>query len=108
MVPASYVALAALPLTANGKLDYRALPAPPSDAHLAQEYEAPVGETEATIAALWSEVLGLPRVGRRDQFFELGGHSLLAVTVIARLREAVCASLGVADLFRRPRLAEFA
>ena len=81
MVPAAYVQLDALPLTASGKLDRKALPDTQDSAYSRREYEAPVGEVETTLAQIWSEVLGVERVGRHDNFFDLGGHSLLAVRV---------------------------
>ena len=87
MVPAAYVRLESLPLTANGKLDRKALPAPDSEAYARRRYEAPQGEMEAALAAIWAEVLKLERVGRQDNFFELGGHSLLAVRVVSRVRK---------------------
>ncbi|KAG0323428.1 hypothetical protein BGZ97_004058, partial [Linnemannia gamsii] len=86
MMPAAFVRLDALPLTPNGKLDRRALPAPDDEAFARQTYEAPEGEIETTLAAIWSELLGLERVSRHDSFFALGGHSLLAVQMIERLR----------------------
>ncbi|RTQ81562.1 condensation domain-containing protein, partial [Stenotrophomonas maltophilia] len=86
MVPAAFVRVHHWPLTSNGKLDRAALPAPDASAVAARGYEAPVGETELAIAAVWQEVLGLEQVGRHDNFFELGGHSLLAITVIEQLR----------------------
>jgi amino acid adenylation domain-containing protein len=106
MVPAAYVWMEAYPLTPNGKVDRRALPAPEGDAYAAREYAAPVGETEAALAGIWAEVLGVERVGRHDDFFELGGHSLLAVRVISRVRQALGAEVALADLFERPVLAD--
>jgi aryl carrier-like protein len=88
MTPAAYVMLEALPLTANGKLDRKALPAPEMDAYAAGGYEAPVGEIETTLAEIWADALKLERVGRHDNFFELGGHSLLAIRLIERMRRA--------------------
>ncbi|HEV3049609.1 MAG TPA: amino acid adenylation domain-containing protein, partial [Longimicrobium sp.] len=108
MVPAAYVRLEALPLTSNGKVDRKALPAPDADAFAARAYEAPLGETETTLAAIWSELLGVERVGRGDDFFALGGHSLLAVRLISRLRQALGVEAAVRDVFVRPVLADFA
>ncbi|RUQ42982.1 non-ribosomal peptide synthetase, partial [Corynebacterium pseudodiphtheriticum] len=84
MVPGAFVLLERLPLTTNGKLDRKALPAPDGDALARREYECPEGEMELTLAALWQELLDVERVGRHDNFFELGGHSLLAVKLIER------------------------
>ncbi|MCW0173595.1 amino acid adenylation domain-containing protein, partial [Burkholderia pseudomallei] len=78
MVPSAYVRLDAWPLTPNGKLDRRALPAPADDAYARAEYEAPQGAKEEALAAIWRELLHVERVSRHDNFFELGGHSLLA------------------------------
>jgi len=107
MVPAAYVQLQTLPLTANGKLDRRALPTPDTDAYTVREYEAPVGETETKLAEIWAEVLKVERVGRRDNFFDLGGHSLLAVTVIERMRRQGL-QVDVRALFTTPTLEELA
>ncbi|HEU4884734.1 MAG TPA: amino acid adenylation domain-containing protein, partial [Longimicrobium sp.] len=107
MVPAAFVALDALPLTANGKLDRRALPAPEGDAYARGSYEAPLGEIETALAEIWTEVLGVDRVGRRDHFFELGGHSLLAIKLIGRMRQAGL-YMDVRALFTTPVLAELA
>jgi hypothetical protein len=86
MVPSAWVELEALPLTANGKVDRKALPEPDGEAHARRGYEAPQGEVETALAAIWSELLGVERVGRNDNFFELGGHSLLAVQLIERMK----------------------
>ncbi|MGO1002252.1 amino acid adenylation domain-containing protein [Lysobacter sp. CA196] len=107
MLPAAFVMLERWPLTPNGKLDRRALPAPGLDAVATQNYQAPRGEVERTIAALWQELLSLPRVGRDDHFFELGGHSLLAVRLIERMRQAGLIA-RVRLLFAQPTLAAFA
>jgi hypothetical protein len=108
MVPAAYVWMEAYPLTPNGKVDRRALPAPEGDAYAAGEYMAPVGETEEALAGIWAEVLGVERVGRHDNFFALGGHSLLAVRVISRMRQVLGAEVGIADLFEKPVLSTLA
>ncbi|HEX8361031.1 MAG TPA: amino acid adenylation domain-containing protein, partial [Longimicrobium sp.] len=88
MVPAAYVALEAMPLTPNGKTDRRALPAPDGEAFGERGYEAPQGAAEVALAEIWSELLGVERVGRHDNFFQLGGHSLMAVRLLDRMREA--------------------
>ena len=85
MVPNTIMPLEALPLTANGKVDRRALPEPEETE--AQSYEAPQGEVEAKLAEVWSEVLGVERVGRHDNFFELGGDSILTLQIVARARK---------------------
>jgi hypothetical protein len=108
MIPAAYVRLEAMPLTANGKLDRKALPAPEAEAYATRSYEAPVGERETMLAAIWAEVLKLERVGRHDNFFDLGGHSLLALRVIIRLQGELSLEVKISDLFARPVLVEFA
>ena len=107
MVPAAYVRLASLPLTPNGKLDRKALPVPEGDAYSRGGYEAPVGDVEIALAAIWSEVLGIAQVGRHDNFFELGGHSLLAIRVLERMRRAGLQA-DVRALFTTPVLAQLA
>src|SRR6185312_5775675 len=101
MVPAAYVLLEQLPLTANGKLDRRALPTPTDGAYRVHEYEAPVGKLEETLAGIWQEVLGVERVGRGDNFFALGGHSLLAIQLTSRVRECLGVELSLRELFER-------
>src|SRR6185295_11017819 len=108
MVPAAFVRLDALPLTANGKLDRRALPEPQGDAYGRREYEEPRGEIEQALAQIWQELLGVPRVGRHDHFFELGGHSLLAVQVAVRIRNRFQLHLPLRDLFSAPTIARLA
>jgi len=107
MAPAAYVHLERMPLTANGKLDRKALPAPDGDAYINRGYEAPVGETEAALAEIWAEVLVVERVGRHDNFFELGGNSLSAMTVIERTRRAGL-QVDVQTLFATPTVAQLA
>ena len=107
MVPAAYVRLEAMPLTPNGKLDRKALPAPEGDAYATHAYEAPQSETEQTVANIWAELLKLDKVGRHDNFFELGGHSLLAITLIEQLRRAGLHT-DIRTLFTSPTLADLA
>ncbi|MCC0571682.1 pyoverdine non-ribosomal peptide synthetase PvdD [Pseudomonas aeruginosa] len=107
MVPAHLMLLERMPLTVNGKLDRQALPQP--DASLSQQaYRAPGSELEQRIAAIWSEILGVERVGLDDNFFELGGHSLLATRVISRVRQEQQLDASLKTLFERPVLEAFA
>ncbi len=108
MIPSAFVALDAMPLTSNGKLDRKALPAPDATALAAREYEAPEGEVEETLAAIWQDLLKTPRVGRHDHFFELGGHSLLAVQLVSRIRAALGVELPLRALFAGPSLSALA
>jgi len=108
MVPAAYVRLEQFPLMPNGKLDRKALPAPADDAYARRGYEAPADETEQALAEIWSEVLGIERVGRHDNFFDLGGHSLLAVQVISRVRQVLEVDVALIGLFAHPLLEDFA
>ncbi|AZE90089.1 non-ribosomal peptide synthetase [Pseudomonas orientalis] len=107
MLPAAYVRLEALPLTANGKLDRKALPAPTQAAFITRRYEAPREGVETTLAQIWAELLQVQQVGRHDHFFELGGHSLLAVQLVQRMREAGLQA-NVQVLFGQPTLAALA
>jgi hypothetical protein len=108
LAPSAHVRLEALPLTANGKLDRRALPAPDAAAYAQRAYEAPQGPMEEALAAIWAELLGVGAVGRHDNFFELGGHSLLATRVVSRVRETLGVEAGVNALFARPVLSGLA
>ncbi|RQP21149.1 amino acid adenylation domain-containing protein, partial [Piscinibacter terrae] len=107
MLPQAVVQLPALPLTANGKIDRQALPAPQDGADPSRAYEAPVGDTEARLAQIWAEVLRVERVGRHDNFFELGGHSLSAVWVAERMRNEGMA-VDVRQLLSAPTIAALA
>jgi AMP-binding enzyme C-terminal domain/AMP-binding enzyme/Phosphopantetheine attachment site len=103
MVPSAFVVLPALPLTQNGKVDRRALPAPgPDRPDLAARFVAPEGNLESVLAEMWGEVLGLDRVGVEDSFFELGGNSLLAMQLFGRVGEAFQRDLPLATLYEDP------
>jgi amino acid adenylation domain-containing protein len=103
MIPAAFVFLKALPLTANGKVDRQALPAPDQSRNaLATEFVSPRTPTEQIIAEIWTDVLGQEKIGIYDNFFDLGGHSLLATQIISRLRTAFKIDLPVRSLFENP------
>jgi amino acid adenylation domain-containing protein len=102
MVPATFTVLDALPLTAAGKLDRRALPDPVPAPAAENAYVAPATDDERVIAGAWQEVLGVERIGATDGFFTLGGHSLRAVRIIARIDELLGVRLPVSALFESP------
>ena len=104
MIPAVLVVLNELPLSANGKLDRRALPDPGGEAHMRQPYEAPRDVVEERIAEIWQNLLGVERIGRHDNFFELGGHSLLIVELVERLRRGGI-DVDVVTVFESPTIA---
>ncbi len=107
MVPAAFVVLSDLPLTANGKVDKKALPAP--EWHRADgDHVAPRTPVEEILAGIWGDVLGVERIGATDHFFELGGHSLLATRVMSNLRRVFNVEMPMRDLFATPVLADLA
>ncbi|MEP7121256.1 MAG: amino acid adenylation domain-containing protein [Byssovorax sp.] len=110
MIPQAFVALAALPITANGKTDRRALPAPEAADPGERAYVAPRGPVEETLAGIFAEVLKVEvgSVGAHDGFFELGGHSLLATQAVTRIRGAFGVELPLRALFDAPTPAELA
>lgn len=106
MVPGAMVFLESLPLTANGKLDYRALPKPDIPTDSEEDYVAPTTELEKTLCAMWSAVLDVEPIGINQNFFELGGHSLIATQLISRIREKFSIELLLTSLFDEPTVAE--
>jgi amino acid adenylation domain-containing protein len=109
MVPSAFVVLDALPLSPNGKVDRRALPAPETGAAPSREFVAPRDATETALAEIWREVLGVERVGVHDNFFELGGHSLKATQTMTRVEERFGFEVPLRAIFELPtvgRLAE--
>ena len=101
MVPSAFVALDALPLTLNGKVDRDALPAPAFGGER-REYVAPDTGGERAVASIWEQVLSVERVGAEEDFFDLGGHSLLATQVVARLRQQCGVELPLGVMFEEP------
>ncbi|MEG3904100.1 amino acid adenylation domain-containing protein [Microcoleus sp. B4-C5] len=107
MIPSAFVVLESLPVTANGKVDRLALPAPqPIKLEWAGGYVAPHTSIEEVLVKIWAEVLGIKRVGIRDNFFELGGHSLLATQLVSRVRDAFAVELPLRRVFEAPTIAE--
>jgi amino acid adenylation domain-containing protein len=105
MVPSTFVALASLPTTISGKVDRKALPEPNwGEAAPRTEFVAPRTQTERQLAAIWSELLNIERVGAEDDFFAIGGNSLLALRFVARVRQAFSVDLPLVNLFMTPRL----
>jgi len=103
MVPAAFVVIDAIPLTANGKIDRRALPAPPQRYETASAvHEAPRTDTEKSVVQVWQEVLQLESVGLNENFFDLGGHSLLIPQVLIKLYKATGKKASLVDLFMYP------
>jgi acyl carrier protein len=105
MIPSAFVLLPAMPLTPNGKIDRRALPAPnQTRSDLTETFVAPRTPLEQALAGIWRDILGLESVGVEDDFFKLGGHSLLATQLISRLREIFKVELPLRDLFEAPTI----
>ena len=105
MIPSAFVTLDELPVTPNGKLDRRALPAPEA---LAREVIPPRDALEEQIAAIWRRLLEIEEVSIHDNFFELGGHSLLATRILAAVRDEIGVELPVREIFDRPTIAGLA
>jgi acyl carrier protein len=109
MVPFAFIELKALPTTANGKVDRRALPAPGMDRPtLEAEYVEPQTMTEQAVAAIWQQVLRLERAGIYDDFFQLGGQSILAIQIIQRINQAFEIDLPMRTIFAEPKIAGLA
>ncbi|MFI5761879.1 amino acid adenylation domain-containing protein [Streptomyces sp. NPDC051563] len=108
MLPSAIVPLDVLPVTPNGKLDRRALPAPPEEGVHRAEFAAPATPSEELAASVWCEVLGTERTGRHDDFFALGGHSLRATRAVSRLGARLGTGVPLRLLFEHPTLERFA
>ncbi|WP_182880432.1 non-ribosomal peptide synthase/polyketide synthase [Microbispora sp. H10949] len=108
LVPSAFVVLDRLPTTSSGKLNRRALPAPDFAAGARSAYTAPRTDAERVLAGIWSEVLGVDRVGVEDNFFELGGDSILSIQVVSRVRAALGVQLSPRVLFTTPTVAGLA
>lgn len=108
MIPTSLMKIAAIPLTPNGKVDRKALPAPETNHGTGVEYVAPRTETERKMVEIWEEVLGVTPIGINDNFFQLGGHSLKITSMIARMRNSFDVDLPITEFFNYQTIAEIA
>ncbi|ONI88803.1 hypothetical protein ALI22I_17665 [Saccharothrix sp. ALI-22-I] len=108
LVPAAFVVLDALPLTTNGKLNRKALPAPAARAETGAEYVAPRTSTERVLAEIWQRLFGVDRVGVHDDFFRLGGDSISSIGVVSRVKEAFGVRISPRVLFDTPTIAAIA
>ncbi|BAY48981.1 nonribosomal protein synthetase [Scytonema sp. HK-05] len=109
MVPSAFVLLESLPLTPNGKVDRRALPAPETKrSEIEPTFVDPRNDIEKALARIWTQILGVEKVGIHDNFFELGGHSLLTTRLLVNIREALQVDLPLRILFESPTLVSLA
>ncbi|MFB0845973.1 amino acid adenylation domain-containing protein, partial [Paenibacillus oleatilyticus] len=108
MIPSYFMQQEQLPLTANGKIDRKALPAPDASMQMGVEYVAPRTPQEAKLASIWQEVLGLEKVGMKDNFFELGGHSLSATLLVGKVHKEMNVELPLREVFRAPTIEQLA
>ncbi|MEC0182799.1 non-ribosomal peptide synthetase [Paenibacillus peoriae] len=106
MIPSAFVQLDRIPLTANGKIDRKALPAPDKALHTGTEYAAPRTEVEQLLAAIWQEVLEIPQVGIHDDFFTLGGHSLKVLELVRKVHLATDIELPIRSVLEFPTIEE--
>ncbi len=104
MIPAYFIQLDKLPLTPNGKVDRKALPEPDGSITTGAEYVAPESEIEEILAVIWSEVLGIEKIGVNDNFFELGGHSLKAMNVTSKIKKEIGIDIPLKELFTIPTI----
>jgi len=105
MIPTYFMNLEKMPLTANGKFDRRVLPKPSLDGNLI-EYEAPRNKVEEVLVRLWSEVLGIEKIGINDNFFDLGGHSLKATVLVPKIHKELNKEVPLKELFKAPTIKE--
>ncbi|HLP73030.1 MAG TPA: amino acid adenylation domain-containing protein, partial [Bacteroidales bacterium] len=110
MIPAYFIPIEKIPLTANGKLDRKALPEPEASSESGGEYAAPENETQEKLVEIWSQVLGVEKetIGITADFFELGGHSLNATMVISRIHKELNVKVPLAEIFNSPTIRELA
>src|SRR6202012_2214525 len=107
MVPSQLIQMESFPMTANGKIDRKALP-DPEGAQTTNAYQAPQTETEEKLTRIWEEILEIDRVGTTDDFFAIGGHSLLAVRLVSAIRKQFNTELPIAEVFDHPTVGQLA
>jgi acyl carrier protein len=108
MIPSAFVILDTFPLTANGKLDRRALPAPDFHTHANQHFEPPKGEIEEALAGIWRDVLRVEKIGRQQKFLELGGHSVQGMRLVERIAKRFGIQMRFPDIFQFPTVRQMA
>jgi acyl carrier protein len=108
MVPSAFVTLQKMPLTPNGKLNRKALPAPELRACTSRQYEAPHGKVEEILAGIWQRLLGVERVDRQENFFELGGDSLTAMRLPTKIADAFAIHFQVQAVLRNSTFSDMA
>ncbi|QUI24145.1 non-ribosomal peptide synthase/polyketide synthase [Vallitalea pronyensis] len=108
MIPTSYVIIEKMPLTPNGKIDRKALPEPDGDIHTGVGYVAPGNKTEERLVEIWQDVLGVGKVGIKDNFFERGGHSLKATSLVSKIHKAFNVEVPLREVFKKPTVKELA
>ncbi|WP_139487939.1 non-ribosomal peptide synthetase [Brevibacillus dissolubilis] len=108
MLPTAFVQVEKMPLTPNGKIDRKALPEPTGIMQSGTEYEAPINERERALADIWSKLLGIEQVGRRDHFFEIGGHSLKAMQLVSHIQKQFEVEFPLREVFLQPTLQQMA
>ncbi|MWC31379.1 non-ribosomal peptide synthetase, partial [Paenibacillus sp. MMS18-CY102] len=108
MIPSFFVPMEQIPLNVNGKVDRKALPAPEGSMQTGTEYVAPRTPMEAQLAQIWQEVLGLERIGMKDNFFDVGGHSLRATTLVAKMHKAMGIEMPLREVFQYSTIEQMA
>jgi acyl carrier protein len=103
-VPSAIVMIETLPLTPNGKVDLAALPEPVAAEAGGGEWEEPRTPLEQVLQEIWSELIGVERIGIRDDFFKLGGHSMLGARIVSRVRDELEIDLPLSTVFDRPTI----
>ncbi|MFK8104834.1 MAG: amino acid adenylation domain-containing protein, partial [Saprospiraceae bacterium] len=107
MIPSLFIALTEMPLTANGKVNQKALPSPDPSGMIATEYVAPRNEMEERIVKIWKVLLGVEKIGVFDNFFDLGGHSILAIKLVALLKKELSLTIPMKVIFQYTNIADF-